>query len=106
MMIKRAIVLFTVFAMLACPFGASVLAGQSDDGAGGDAIVRKKTDPAAMFVDLVAARPVGMASLATGAATFVVSLPFSLLGGNTPEAFDQMVTSPAKYTFLRSLGDM
>lgn len=103
-MIRRAIVLLTVFAMLACPFGASVLAGQANE-PGGEMMGVEKTDPAAMFVDIVASRPVGAASLATGTLTFVVSLPFSLLGGNTPEAFDQLMISPAKYTFLRPLGD-
>ncbi len=104
-MIRRAIVFFTVFAMLACPFGASVLAGQSSE-TGRNAFGREKTDPAAMVVDLVTTRPLGAVSLASGAAAFVVSLPFSLLGGNTPEAYDQMIVNPAKYTFLRALGDM
>jgi hypothetical protein len=61
-------------------------------------------DPAVMAFDFAAARPVGLLSLATGAAFFIASLPFSILGGNTGEAFDKLVIDPARYTFLRPLG--
>jgi hypothetical protein len=39
-----------------------------------------------------------------GAATFVVSLPFSALGGNVADAADTLVVGPAKATFVRCLG--
>jgi len=34
-----------------------------------------------------------------------VDVPFSALGGNTQEAYEEMVEKPARYTFKRQLGD-
>ena len=65
----------------------------------------KQNSPEAMIVDIVAARPIGLVATITGTVVFVVSLPFSALGGNTGEAWDSLVVSPAKYTFRRPLGD-
>jgi hypothetical protein len=58
-----------------------------------------------MIVDILAARPIGLVATITGTVVFVVSLPFSALGGNTEEAWDSLVVSPAKYTFRRPLGE-
>ena len=57
-----------------------------------------------MTTDLALARPVGAAATVTGFALFLVSSPFSLLGGNTGEAWDNLVAAPASYTFKRPLG--
>ena len=65
----------------------------------------QQNSPEAMIVDIVAARPIGLVATITGALLFVVSLPFSALGGNTAEAWDSLVVDPAKYTFRRPLGD-
>lgn len=64
-----------------------------------------QTDPAAMTMDLVLARPGGFLATLAGTAVFVVSLPFSALGGNTHEAWDSLVVTPAVYTFKRPLGN-
>jgi hypothetical protein len=39
-----------------------------------------------------------------GSALFVVSLPFTALGGNVKEAADTLVVGPAMETFVRCLG--
>ena len=57
-----------------------------------------------MMFDLVVLRPLGLAATVVGTAFFVVSLPFSALGGNTGEAAKKLVVEPAKYTFSRPLG--
>ena len=57
-----------------------------------------------MFGDLVVARPLGVAITAVGAVAFVVSLPFSALGGNVQESADALVMGPVRETFLRCLG--
>ena len=44
-------------------------------------------------------------AIALGSLVFIVSVPFSALGGNTQEAFEEMVKKPARYTFKRQLGD-
>ena len=41
-----------------------------------------------------------------GAAVFVVTLPFSALGGNVGEAGTKLVKEPFEYAWLRPLGEM
>ena len=64
-----------------------------------------KPSAGAMFADAVAVRPVMLVGTVAGAATWVVSLPFSALGGNVGEAGDYLIMQPARYTFVRPLGD-
>ncbi|MDY6829830.1 MAG: multidrug transporter [Pseudomonadota bacterium] len=59
---------------------------------------------AAMTLDLVIARPLLIGATVLGSAIFLVSLPFSALGGNVGEAADALVAAPAKNAFLRCLG--
>ena len=69
--------------------------------------VMEKTEensPEAMMADLVVARPLGFASCLVGCAFFLVSLPFSALGGNAKDAAEKLVVDPAKFTFKRPLG--
>lgn len=55
-------------------------------------------------VDALVARPVGVVATVLGSALFVVSLPFSALGGNVDDAAQALVVGPAKETFTRCLG--
>lgn len=56
------------------------------------------------IVDAIVARPLGLVATVLGSALFVVSLPFSAIGGNVGEAADLLVVGPAKETFARCLG--
>lgn len=67
---------------------------------------RANQDPGLMAADAVIARPVGAVATVAGFAVFLVSSPFSALGGNTDEAWDSLVASPANYTFKRPLGHL
>ena len=58
----------------------------------------------AMAGDLLVARPFGVVWTIAGSALFVVSLPFTALGGNVKQAADTLVIGPAKETFVRCLG--
>lgn len=58
----------------------------------------------AMMGDLIVARPFGIVATTLGAAAFVVSLPFSALGGNVGQAAEHLVLNPARETFVRCLG--
>lgn len=58
----------------------------------------------AMTGDLLVARPVGLVATVAGAAVFLVSLPFTLAGGNVAEAGETLVIGPARTTFVRCLG--
>lgn len=57
-----------------------------------------------MAADLLIARPAGAVVTAIGAAFFVVSAPFSAIGGNLDRAAETLVVSPARETFVRCLG--
>ncbi|BAP15483.1 hypothetical protein Y017_08185 [Alcanivorax sp. 97CO-5] len=58
----------------------------------------------AMIGDAIFARPLLLASTVVGAGLYVVTLPFSLLGGNPGEAAEVLVMNPGKNTFVRCLG--
>lgn len=59
-----------------------------------------------MMADTFLVRPFMLAGTVVGLATFVVTLPFSALGGNVGEAGNTLVVEPAKYTFIRPLGEL
>jgi len=71
-----------------------------------DEMPGEKGSAEAMIGDLVVVRPLGIAATALGAVFFVASMPFSLAGMNTGEAFKKLVAEPADFTFARSLGDV
>ena len=58
-----------------------------------------------MLADTVMVRPLMLVGTAVGVVTFVITLPFSALGGNVGEAGQTLVVEPAKYTFIRPLGE-
>jgi hypothetical protein len=58
-----------------------------------------------MALDGVVVRPLGIGATVLGAATWIVTLPFSALGGNAGEAAQQLIVKPARFTFTRPLGE-
>ncbi|GHE22160.1 hypothetical protein [Halomonas urumqiensis] len=58
----------------------------------------------AMILDALVARPLLAAATLGGTALFVVSLPFSALGGNMEGVAETLVMTPARATFKRCLG--
>lgn len=84
-----------VLALLAAPFPA---VAYDPNTVSGD----KGTD---MLVDAVLLRPLGLASMVLGTAITVVTLPFTLPGGNAGETAKAMIVEPTEYTFNRPLGD-
>ncbi len=62
-------------------------------------------EPGSMLVDGVVVRPLGLGAVVLGAATWLVTFPFSALGGNAGEAGDQLVGQAWKFTFQRPLGE-
>jgi len=57
-----------------------------------------------MVGDLLIARPLLIGATAIGVVAFVVSLPFTALGGNVAEAGQALVVEPGKEAFVRCLG--
>ena len=73
--------------------GPQAFAGPEDEPTGGE-----------MMADALVARPIGLATTVLGVATFVVTLPFSAIGGNINQAADKLVVEPGRETFVRCLG--
>lgn len=57
-----------------------------------------------MVADLLIARPLLIAGTVIGAGVFVVTLPFTLLGGGVDRAGQALVVEPGKAAFVRCLG--
>lgn len=57
-----------------------------------------------MVMDALLVRPIGVIGQAAGVLIFVVSLPFTALGGNVREAAEKLVIEPARFTWDRPLG--
>ena len=94
---KQPTVLLLIITLVFIPFGTSALAqGQALD---------EENSGALMTADLLLARPLGIVATVLGCAVFIVSLPFSALGGNTKQASQKLVKEPASFTFTRPLGE-
>ncbi|MCY1290601.1 hypothetical protein D9M68_203980 [compost metagenome] len=97
-----AVVLALTTGLLALPAQANQVAQENTSG---DPYYTADAPPAyAMIGDLLIARPLLIAGTIIGAAAFVVSLPFSALGGNVKEAGQALVVDPGKEAFVRCLG--
>lgn len=59
-----------------------------------------------MMADAFLMRPFMVVGTVVTTATFIVMLPFSLLGGNVGESAEKLVVDPARYTFVRPLGEL
>jgi ABC-type uncharacterized transport system permease subunit len=59
-----------------------------------------------MAADALIVRPLGLVATVLGSVLFVVSLPFSALGGNIHEVGQRLVVDPALFTFKRPVGDL
>ncbi len=96
--VKKIVVIFIALCLVTIP-----LVGLAETNTAMD----KNTEASAgkMAADLLFLRPVGAASTIFGCCVYVVSLPFSIPGGNSKEVLDTVVTQPAKYTFDRAMGD-
>ena len=57
-----------------------------------------------MVMDFTIARPVYFVTTTLGSFAFVLSAPFSMMGGNMGDSFAKMVAGPARNTFIRCLG--
>lgn len=58
----------------------------------------------AMVADAVVARPILLAATILGTALYVVTLPFTLAGGNAGGAAKALIVGPGESTFVRCLG--
>ena len=68
------------------------------------ATVEERPTGMAMIADVLLIRPVMAVGTGIGAGVYLVTLPFSLLGGNAQEAGSKLVVVPFRASFLRCLG--
>ncbi|BBP80727.1 hypothetical protein TUM18999_05000 [Pseudomonas tohonis] len=98
----------TSAAVLALTTGLMALQAQAEvvqQNASGDPMYTADAPPAySMVGDLLIARPLLIGATVVGAGLFVVSLPFSALGGNVGAAGKALVVDPGKEAFVRCLG--
>jgi len=66
--------------------------------------IRREPTGGEMVFDALVARPLGLVGTVVGAATWVISLPFTLPSKSSERAAKQMVAKPAEFTFKRPLG--
>ena len=67
-----------------------------------------KKDPVGQgwsIMDVVFARPLGVAAGIAGSAIFVVSLPFTIPAGGVKEAADMFIVKPFQFSFTREFPD-
>jgi hypothetical protein len=60
----------------------------------------------AMTFDLFIMRPLGLVGTVLGTAVYIVALPVNILTLNLADPARRLILEPAKYTFVRSLGDL
>ena len=92
---KRPIIFLLITTLVFIPFATSALAETKTD--------KRDTDAINMASDIIFARPLGLVATIVGSALFIVSLPFSALGGNVNKASQKLVVDPFNYTFKRPL---
>ncbi len=63
-----------------------------------------RPDEMEVALDLIVARPIGLGMAVVGSVFFVLTLPFSFVGGNMGEAADILVLGPYKEALWRCLG--
>ncbi|MGE4406216.1 multidrug transporter [Pseudomonas sp.] len=98
---STAVVLALTTGLLALPAQAETV----QQNASGDPLYTVEAPKAySMIGDLIIARPLLIAATVIGTGVFVVSLPFTALGGNVGEAGQALVVEPGKAAFVRCLG--
>jgi hypothetical protein len=55
--------------------------------------------------DILFARPVGVATIVLGTATFILALPFAIPSQSVGRTARVLIANPFKFTFLRPIGD-
>jgi hypothetical protein len=71
-----------------------------------DQVIDDTPSAEAMTFDLFIVRPLGLAGTVVGTAVFIVALPINLLTFNFVDPARRLIVEPAKFTFVRDLGDL
>lgn len=92
--------------LVLAPLLASVLmlAGLAPGHASAERIINDEPSEMATIGDAIFARPLLLLATGVGLTLYTATLPFSILGGNTKQAAETLVLTPASATFRRCLG--
>lgn len=91
---KKVIVLFSIIGMICCFFNQTAFAQ----------LPYERPSYEDMALDGIIGRPLMLASAILGTGIFIVTSPFSALGGNDREAANTLIAMPLRDTFGRCLG--
>ncbi len=64
-----------------------------------------KPDDGIIIIDVLLARPLGIASIVFGAGVFIIALPFTLPTGTVGTVAEKLVVEPFRFTFQRPVGE-
>jgi hypothetical protein len=95
--VKKTFVMLLVVAFVTTAFASSSFAQAT--------MQEEEISTENMVADAIIVRPLGIIATLLGVSLFVISLPFSALGKNVKEAGEKLVMAPAKFTFMRPLGE-
>lgn len=85
---------------------AAALLFVSAQSSAAESVIDDAPSAEAMTFDLFVMRPLSLVGTVVGTAVYIVALPFNLLTLNLAEPGRRLVVEPAKYTFVRDLGDL
>ena len=71
-----------------------------------DQVIDETPSAEAMTFDLFIVRPLGLAGTIVGTAVYIVALPINLITFNFIDPARRLIVEPAKFTFVRDLGDL
>lgn len=83
---------------------AAVLATSAGQAAAIDPDADQVPSASEVFVDAALVRPLGAITLVTGAAVWLISLPFTLPSGSVGKTTDALLVKPFRHTFKRPVG--
>ncbi len=94
---KKLIAILTLAALLTLP-SAPMCASETN--------YYEETGGTAIVLDVLLARPLGIASLAIGTAFFFLALPYTIPSWTIGKSADKLIAEPFKFTFLRPIGEV
>lgn len=65
-----------------------------------------REDDTIILIDMLVARPIGLATVITGSALFVIYVPFSYPFGTMHDSWKKLVVKPCGFVFKRPLGEL
>ncbi|MBA1273292.1 multidrug transporter [Stutzerimonas azotifigens] len=101
---STAVVLALTTGLMALPAQAAEVVNAPQNASGDPMYTVEAPKAFSMIGDLLIARPLLIGATVIGAGAFLVSLPFTALGGNVGEAGKALVVEPGKAAFVRCLG--